>query len=186
MHFSICVSYIELSSVCPEVAWPVPAGVILQLILAFSLMSLLLLQVGFSLLTTDSYSVLMQISKVFLGVKFGLLALSCSGQLGFPWTLCNRAELVLSCMHSPLECCKPGMISRQKVWHGRACPLFSLFSWSVFLLKWKTLASCISSGFWLVYYESICDSGSYFYMDGGRSSSFFLFCFVFVLKIPYL
>lgn len=65
MHFSICVSYIELSSVCPEVTWPVPAGVIFQLILAFSLMSLLLLQDGFSLLTTDSYSVLMQISKAF-------------------------------------------------------------------------------------------------------------------------
>lgn len=161
MHFSICVSYIELSSVCPEVAWPVPAGVILQLILAFSLMSLLLLQVGFSLLTTDSYSVLMQISKVFLGVKFGLLALSCSGQLGFPWTLCNRAELVLSCMHSPLECCKPGMISRQKVWHGRACPLFPLlliclltementcflhFIWLLACLLWEYL------WFWIIF-----------------------------------
>lgn len=70
MHFLSCVSYIELSSVCPEVTWPVPgfagpAGVILQLIMAFSLMLLLLLHVGFSLLTTDSHSVLVQISKVF-------------------------------------------------------------------------------------------------------------------------
>lgn len=186
MHFMSCGSYIELSSVCPEMTCPGPglavaAGVVLHLTAAFSLMFLL---VHSPLFLQAAIQSLCRSPGLFLGVKFCLSALSHSGQLGFPRTLCSRAETVLS-VHIPHQCAASLELSP-----GRRCGtagLASSFSFSpglsTYWLTLKTLASYISSGCWLVYHGSVCHSGSCFYMGGGRRPSFFLFCFVFMFKI---
>lgn len=145
MHFMSHVWYVKLSPFCAEETWPVPdfartAGVLSQLTVAISLMSFLLGPVRYSLLATDPYSVFIQISRTCYWCQVLLFS---SGRLGFPWTLCNRAESVCPGAVSTLVLQAWNYLQAEK---ELTYPSRLLFSMTVSLLYLKMSASPISAG----------------------------------------